>query len=114
MQSGKFNSRSATTLKDTHQRHRANAPTSELRRLGKRALVALQAKQDRGLVGEILLERSDAHPGAFGDACGGESHRAFGPQNLNSGIQNGCYQLVRSRLLGPFPLGNARVLPVTG
>ena len=71
--------------------------------------VALKAEQDRGLVREILIQRSHADAGALGDSCGGESLRAFRLHNLNSGIQNRRDQIVGPRLPGCLSRGDAWV-----
>jgi hypothetical protein len=49
-------------------------------------LVALQAEQDRRLVGKILVERADADAGALRDSRGGESLRATGVRVRPGGL----------------------------
>src|SRR5262249_4952347 len=50
--------------------------------------VALQPEQDRRLVREILVQRSDADSGLLGHPRRGEALRAVLRQNLNSSLQN--------------------------
>lgn len=52
-------------------------------------LVALQAKQDRRLVGKILVQGTDADARLLRDPGCGEALRALLRQNLNSSLQNG-------------------------
>ena len=80
-------------------------PVTEDRRQQPRRLppfVALQAEQDRALVGKILVQRPDADARPFRDAGRGKSLRSLLLQNLNSSLENGLHQLVRTRLLGRF------------
>ena len=74
-------------------------------RAGRLPLVALQAKQDRVLVGEVLVERAHADAGLGGDADGGEALRALALENANSGLQDRGDQLGRTRLNRLFSSG---------
>ena len=65
-------------------------------------LVALQAEQDRRLVGEVLIERPDADPGLFGDAGRGETLRALLGQNLSRRVENSRNQRIGARLFRLF------------
>lgn len=64
--------------------------------------VALQPEEDRRLVGEILVERSDADARPFGHARCGEALGAFPRQNPSSGIQDRRHELRRAGLLRLF------------
>jgi predicted O-methyltransferase YrrM len=64
--------------------------------------VTLEPKEDRRLVWEILIQRSDADAGLLGDPRRREALRAFLRQNLNSSIQNRRYELGRAGLFGLF------------
>ncbi|MNI74948.1 hypothetical protein D3C73_1310660 [compost metagenome] len=65
-------------------------------RAGLLPLVALQAEQDRRLVGEVLVQRADADTGAFGHPRGGEPRGTFVLQNLSSGFEDGRDQVIRT------------------
>ena len=56
--------------------------------------------QQRVLVGEVLIERSDRDASAFGDAGRGQLRFAFLEQNLNSCLHDGCDARGRARLDG--------------
>src|SRR5271154_252017 len=71
--------------------------------------VALEPEKDRRLVGEILIERSDADTGLLGHPCGGEALRAFPGQNLSRSLQNRGDEVRRAALLGLFSRGNLGV-----
>jgi hypothetical protein len=61
-------------------------------------------EQDGLFVGEVLIEGADAHPGALGDAGGGEPGRTIALQNLSRGFQNRVPGRPRPRLARPTPL----------
>src|SRR4029453_3547689 len=69
-------------------------------------LVALQPEEDRGLVREVLVQRSDADAGLLGHPRRGEALCAFLRQNLTSSIQNRGDELGRASLSGLFSRGN--------
>jgi hypothetical protein len=64
--------------------------------------VALEPEEDRRLVGEILIERSDADTGLLGHPRRGEALRAFLRQNLSRSLQNRGDEVRRAGLLGLF------------
>ncbi len=55
-----------------------------------------------GLVGEVLVERSNGNAGACGDAGGGQFFLADAQQNLNSGLEDGVDTGGGTRLNGEF------------
>ena len=61
--------------------------------------VALEPEEDRRLVREILLQRSDTDPSLPGHPRGGEALRAFFRQNLNRSVQNRGDEPCRGRSL---------------
>jgi hypothetical protein len=64
--------------------------------------IALEPEQDRRLVREVLIQRSDADAGLLGHPRRGEALRAFLRQNLNSSVQNRRDELGGTGLLGLF------------
>jgi hypothetical protein len=62
----------------------------------------LQAKKDRFLVREVLIERPDADAGGLGDADRREAMRAYLLKNANRGLQDGVDEVRRALLDGLF------------
>src|SRR3546814_15500966 len=73
-----------------------------------RSFVALEAEQNRRLVREVLVERSNAHARPLRNAGSGEPSGSFCPQNLNSGVEDGCDEVVCARLFWLLSRGNLR------
>jgi hypothetical protein len=76
-------------------------------------LVALQSEEDRRLVREVLVQRTDADARLLGDPGRGETMRPFRGQNLSSRFENRGDEVVGTRLLGLFSRGN-KGIPALG
>ena len=66
-------------------------------------LFFVDGREDRGLVREILVQRSDADAGAFGDARRRERLRSFLGEQQASGFAHRCDELARALLAGCAP-----------
>ena len=72
---------------------------------GRNALVEVLLEEDREnrlLVGEVLVERSDRDPGAVGDVVGGGPDVALLLENASSGLHDLSDGEARPALGGPF------------
>jgi len=68
---------------------------------------SLQPEQDRRLVREVLVQRSDAHAGLLGHPRGGEALHPFLRQNLSCRFKDDRHEQVGTRLLRLFSRGNS-------